>query len=451
MARATRRIDIAEDSVQEACVAAFEQWDRDGVPSEPRAWLISVARRKAIDQLRRESRRHGKELAATLLVDADAGMGDLVELDRDARHASSTSNEDELSLLYLCCHPALSAHARIALTLRLVCGLTTREIAAAFIVPEPTMAKRLSRAKQKVREAGIVLKPPPADPDDPRTGDVLRTIYLLFSEGHRASTGDALVRPALCERAIHLARAISSRFPDNAEATGVLALLLLTDARRAARTDADGQLVVLEEQDRSLWNHAMIAEGDALLSAALSAGRPGPMQVWAAIAAYHSTVETASATDWRQISLLYSELLRYEPSPVVEANRAIAVAMAEGPAAGLTILDIIIKDPNSARGRQSMSRAPICSLGPAETNKPCTLTAPHVSSSRLSPSRPSSPAASTSSNSNNRPERSSSLGVASAFGRTPVASDYVDKSEGNEASSHRTNPRNPSSQGGSKR
>lgn len=321
--------------MQDACVAATEQWNRDGVPANPPAWLISVARRKAIDHLRRESLRETKERAANVLV------GEEPELD----HVESATHEDQLSLLYLCCHPALNPPARIALTLRLVCGLSTREIAAAFIVPEATMGKRLARAKQKIREAGILLKPPPSDPEDDRNPDVLRTIYLMFSAGHRAATGDLLVRPELCSQALRLARDVSARFPSNTEASGLLALVLLTDARRPARSDPTGGLVLLEEQDRTLWDRAMIDEGEALLTATLAAGRPGPFQLWAAIAACHSVAAAASQTDWRQISLLYSELLSYEPSPVVEANRAIAVAMAEGPAAGLTILDVIVKDP----------------------------------------------------------------------------------------------------------
>ena len=333
--RATGRVDVAEDSVQDACVAATEQWNRDGVPANPPAWLISVARRKAIDHLRRESLRETKERAAVVLV----GQGP------DPLPITPATHEDQLSLLCMCCHPALNPAARIALTLRLVCGLTTREIAAAFIVPEATMGKRLARAKRKIREAGIVLKPPPSDPEDDRTRDVLRTIYLMFSAGHRATTGDQIVRPDLCEQSLHLARQVSAQFPSNAEASGLLALILLTDARRVARSDLNGDLVLLDEQDRTLWDRTMIDEGEALLTAALAARRPGPFQLWAAIAACHSTAPTASRTDWRQISLLYSELLVYEPSPVVEANRAIAVAMAEGPAAGLTILDVIVKDP----------------------------------------------------------------------------------------------------------
>ncbi len=335
MARLTGSLDIAEDSVQDACVAAVEQWPVLGVPEHPKAWLTGVARHKAIDRLRRESLRGPKEAIAVEHICEPSGQPDAARSDPD----------EDLWLIYLCCHPALNPAARIALTLRAVCGLTTSEIASAFLVPEQTMAKRLVRARHKIRDSGMTFTLPEADLFQQRTTDVLKVIYLIFSEGHRASSGSDLMRPDLCIAAINLARGLRDRLPDDAEVAGLLALFLLIDARRAARTDPDGGLVLLEEQDRSRWDQSLIRAGESLLVAALRLGRPGPYQLWAAIAACHSTARVAADTDWRQISILYSELLRYEPTPVVEANRAIAVAMAEGPAAGLTILDIIIGNP----------------------------------------------------------------------------------------------------------
>jgi RNA polymerase sigma-70 factor (ECF subfamily) len=326
-------LGLAEDGVQDACVAAVEQWADTGVPANPRAWLIAVARRRATDRMRRESARGGKEAQA---------MWHLA-------NRPVSQPDDELALIYLCCHPALDPAARIALTLRAVCGLATREIAAAFLVPEATMAKRLTRAKHKIRDAGIPFRVPPPDLLVARTADVMRVVYLIFTEGHMATAGPALVRAPLCDQAIRLARGLHDRLPDEPEAAGLLALLLLTDARRATRTDDAGDLVLLEDQDRSRWDRAQIDEGERILDAALRAGRPGAYQLWAAIAACHATAPDAAGTDWRQISLLYRELLRYEPTPVVEANRAVAVAMADGPAAGLAILDELADDTQLRR------------------------------------------------------------------------------------------------------
>jgi RNA polymerase sigma-70 factor, ECF subfamily len=279
--------------------------------------------------MRRESLRRAKEDAAATST-AAGGAGARVD--------------DDLWLICLCCHPALSAPSRIALTLRAVCGLTTAEIAAGFLVTEATMAKRLARAKTKVRESGMALADPRAELPRERTTDVLKVIYLIFSEGHRATSGAELVRADLCMAATNLARALAALAPGDPEVLGLLALLLPTDARRPARAGADGTPVLLEEQDRSLWNAEMVEEGEQILIGALKLGQPGPYQLQAAIAACHSTARRAAATDWRQISVLYSELLRFDPSPVIEANRAIAVAMAEGPAAGLTILDVVVAD-----------------------------------------------------------------------------------------------------------
>ena len=333
-------LGMAEDAVQDACAAALRQWPDAGVPSDPRAWLVSVARNKALDRIRRESHRADKERAAM----RDLGPPELPPV--------AGTSDDQLGLVFMCCHPALDPQVRVPLTLRSVCGLTTAEIARAFLVPEPTMAKRLVRAKQKIRRAGIPLRVPGPDQLADRLAAVLRVVYLVFTEGHTASGGERLVREDLCDTAIRLARALAGLLPDEPEVAGLLALLLLTDARRAARTDARGDLVVLEEQDRRRWDPALIAEGDALLAEALRQGRPGPYQLHAAIAACHSTAPSAADTDWRQIAALYGELLRYEPSPVIEANRAVAVAMAEGPAAGLVILDTVAAHPQLQRWPQ---------------------------------------------------------------------------------------------------
>ena len=326
-------LGLAEDAVQDACAAALVQWPVEGTPANALGWIIGVARRKAIDQRRRESKRGGKE-AAAIAERRDPGLEETVG-----------SDDDALGLIFMCCHPALEPATRVALTLRCVCGLSTPEIAAAFLVPEATMAKRLVRGKAKIRDSGIRFKLPTDLDIRERLPAVLRVIYLVFTEGHMASGGSVLVRGELCDTAIGLARALSSLLPGEPEAAGLLALLLLTDARRAARVDDAGDLVLLEDQDRARWDRRLVADGEAILERALRAGRPGPYQLHAAIAACHSSALTAAATDWRQIALLYQELIRFEPTPVVEANRAIAVAMAEGPAAGLVILDSVGHHP----------------------------------------------------------------------------------------------------------
>jgi RNA polymerase sigma-70 factor (ECF subfamily) len=334
-------LELAEDAVQDACAVALVQWPAEGVPANPGAWLVGTARHKALDRLRRESRRSDKE-AATMrdlgrpVVAADQGP----------------TRDDELSLIFMCCHPALDLGVRVPLTLRSVCGLTTGEIAAAFLVPEATMAQRLVRAKRKIRDAAIPFRVPSTEMLGTRLADVLRVIYLVFTEGHRASRGEALVRADLCEEAIRLARVLVELLPDEPEVTGLLALLLLTDARRPSRVDDQGELVLLADQDRSRWDKTQIAEGVALVEAALRVGHPGSYQLQAAIAACHSTAASAEETDWREIAGLYAELIRHEPSPVVEANRAIAVAMAEGPAAGMVILDALLTSPQLAQWPQ---------------------------------------------------------------------------------------------------
>jgi len=339
--RTTGDLAAAEDAVQEACLAALAAWPAAGLPADPRRWLIGTARHKALDVLRREARRSTKE---------DMAMRELsLPSTVSASDVPQVSAADQLALIFLCCHPALDPQVRVALTLRAVCGLTTREIAAAFLLPEPTLTKRLVRARRKIRETGIPLTLPGAQALPERLGAVLRVAYLVFTEGHRTSTGPAPLRGELCDTAIALTRALSALLPREPEVTGLLALLLLTDARRAARTDDTGQLVLLAEQDRSRYDPILVAEGKALLERALRTSLPGPYQVQAAIAACHSTAPLADDTDWRESAALYGELLRYEPTPVHEANRAVAVAMAEGPAAGLVILDTVAHHPQIAR------------------------------------------------------------------------------------------------------
>ena len=353
--RLTGDLDAAEDAVQDACVVALERWPVAGVPGNALGWLIGVARHKAVDRLRREASRGVKEAAAMREVTecgGEVGAGGEVWFGASAGDDTSPNTADQLGLMFMCCHPALDISARVALTLRSVCGLSTAEIAAAFLVPEETMAKRLVRAKAKIREARIPFRIPGEADLPERLGAVLRVTYLLFTEGHTASRGEALVRGELCDRAVFLARGVAGLLPGEPEAAGLLALLLLTDARRAARTDDLGDLVPLEDQDRGRWDRNMIAEGEAILEAALRQGRPGRYQLYAAIAACHSTAPSAGDTDWRQIALLYGELIRHEPTPVVEANRAVAVAMAEGPAAGLVILDALAHHPQLQRWAQ---------------------------------------------------------------------------------------------------
>jgi len=344
VAAVTRQVgdlEVAEDAVQDACAAALAQWPAEGVPASPRGWLIGTARHKALDRLRREARRADKEAEA-------------MREEAAPRPATgwAAGTDDELALIFTCCHPALDPAARVGLTLRCVCGLTTAEIAAAFVVPEPTMAQRLVRAKRKIRQAGIAFRVPRRADLPARLSAVLRVVYLVFTEGHLATGGDSLIRGDLCDQAIRLARALAALLPGEPEVTGLLGLLLLTDARRDARLGPAGDLVLLAEQDRGRWDRAMIAEGEALVGQALRLGRPGAYQIQAAIAACHSGAAAAADTDWREIALLYGELISYEPSPMVAANRAVAVAMSEGPAAGLVILDTVSGDTRLARWPQ---------------------------------------------------------------------------------------------------
>jgi RNA polymerase sigma-70 factor, ECF subfamily len=332
---------MAEDAAQEACALALVKWPADGMPANPGGWLAGVARHKVLDQMRQQARRAGKEAAA--MRDPTAGLPTTPgsPWPRGLTIADGAAAADELGLIFMCCHPALDPAARIALTLRSVCGLDTRSIATAFIVPEPTVAQRIVRAKRKIRQAGIRLRVPDSEELPGRLAAVLRVVYLVYTQGHLAASGPELVRGALCDQAIGLARALAGLLPGEPEATALLALLLLTDARRDARTGDAGEVVLLADQDRSRWDRAKIAEGEQLLEQALRAGRPGPYQLHAAIAACHSCAPGADQTDWREIAALYGELIRYEPTAVVEANRAVAVAMSEGPAAGLVILDAL--------------------------------------------------------------------------------------------------------------
>ncbi|MCI3279325.1 RNA polymerase sigma factor [Streptomyces cylindrosporus] len=330
--RVTGDWDLAEECAQDAFAQALDRWRRDGVPRRPGAWLTTTARNRALDVLRREA------VGAAKLREAAVLARDEEPYDPEYDGDDSGVEDDRLRLIFTCCHPALPIEARVALTLRTLAGLTTPEIARAFLVPEATMAQRLVRAKKKIRNAGIPYRVPPAHLLPERTTGVLGVLYLLFNEGYAATTGADLVRTDLCAEAVRLARVLARLMPDEPETTGLLALLLLHDARRHTRVDAAGDLVTLEDQDRTAWDRAEIAEGTALLETALRRGRPGPYQIQAAIAACHATAPTAEETDWADIAGLYGELARFVPSAVVRLNRTVAVGMADGPEAGLALL-----------------------------------------------------------------------------------------------------------------
>jgi RNA polymerase sigma-70 factor, ECF subfamily len=338
LARVFGDIALAEDAVQEAFAVATERWPTDGLPPNPGGWIVTTARNKELDRLRRESSRAGREFQAAALRGAlEPEMPDL-ELEE------GPVRDDQLRLIFTCCHPALAPETRIALTLRLIAGLQTPEIARAFLVPEPTIAQRLVRAKRKIKGAGIPYRVPEDHELPARLPDVLAVVYLVFNEGYAASAGDTLVRKDLCAEAIRLARLLAALMPDEPEVSGLLALLLLTESRRAARTTPAGSLVLLSEQDRARWDGPLITEGQRIVRGCLRRNQPGPYQVQAAIAAVHSAAPAPAQTDWRQILALYDQLLALSPTPVVALNRAVALAETDGPAAALAEVDALALD-----------------------------------------------------------------------------------------------------------
>jgi RNA polymerase sigma factor (sigma-70 family) len=333
--------DTAEDATQEALLAAAVQWPKDGIPDNPRGWLITVASRKLTDLLRSEQARQRREDTVATWTLPDQWLA-------PAADRPASESDDTLILLFLCCHPALSPASQIALTLRAVGGLTTAEVARAFLVPEATMTRRISRAKQRIKDSGMPFGMPPPSERSRRLGAVLHVLYLIFNEGYAATSGPSLQRAELSAEAIRLARMVHRLLPDDGEVTGLLALMLLTDARRPARTGPDGGLIPMAEQDRSRWNAAYIAEGVALVTEALPRGATGPYQLQAAIAAVHDEAPSAEATDWPQIMALYELLLRTSDNPVVALNHAVAVAMVRGPHAGLDLLGTLEADERIA-------------------------------------------------------------------------------------------------------
>ena len=331
-------IDLVEEAVQDAFTTALQRWPSEGVPPSPAGWIITTARNRIIDRLRREASRDDRHAQAALMVNGPHWM------QGGAEHEEDTVPDERLRLLFTCCHPALALNAQVALTLRLLGGLTTEEIARAFLVPDATMAQRLVRAKGKIRDARIPYRVPHASDLPARLRAVLAVIYLIFNEGYTASGGDRLTREDLCAEAIRLGRQLNALMPDEPEVMGLLAMMLLIDSRRAARVSTSGDLVRLADQDRSRWNRALIHEGQTLVRRCLARNQPGPYQIQAAINAVHGDAATAADTDWRQIVMLYDQLTAVAPSPIVALNRAVAVAEVDGAQAALTLVDALDLD-----------------------------------------------------------------------------------------------------------
>jgi RNA polymerase sigma factor (sigma-70 family) len=369
--------DSAEDAVQEAMLAATRQWPGSGVPDSPRGWLIRVASRRMTDHLRSEQARRQREMTVATATPPDARLA-------PAPDEVTPHEDDSLTVLFMCCHPVLTPASAIALTLRAVGGLTTAEIASAFLVPEPTMAQRISRAKQRIKASGARFTMPDEQDRADRLASVLHVLYLIFNEGYTASSGDALHRTDLTAEAIRLARMVHAMLPGEGEVAGLLALMLLTDARRAARTDENGFLVPLPDQRRELWNQALITEGTTLLTRTLGSGPVGPYQIQAAIAAVHDEAPSADETDWPQILALYETLEQFTPGPMITLNRAVAVAMVHGPRAGLALLGTLDGDERMTNShRLTATRGHLLELaGDIDGARECYQRAARMTASR---------------------------------------------------------------------